>query len=655
MSRAIDLIKAILREHCISNDAARHVLDASLELEVDPLDYCAHRFGFGEYIVLERAADWVGVQFSAVFPATLTSPQFRNLDALGETRSVRGQLDGREVQYSAPLFTSLLHLKDHLALVPSMRERLCFVPASVIRSQLAQTGAEQLLDASRQRLARLWPHASAHLALPMTTRLAFVAALAALVAIAAVSPFWLTPVLTPLVGAFLVIPALFRLVAALTPTRRHQNDAPPLLTDAELPVYSVLIPLCDEHQMVPLLRRAMAALDYPPEKLDIKFVVEAASTRTIAAVDAVLGDPRFTLIAVPKARPHTKPKALNYALPFVRGQHVVVYDAEDIPDPDQLRLAASRFAADPGLDCLQAELVLDNAAENWLTALFAGEYAGQFGLMLPALARWGLPIPLGGTSNHFRTSALRELGGWDAFNVTEDADLGVRMARLRYRVATFASQTREEAPISMSVWMLQRTRWMKGWMQTFIVHNRDPRRFFADAGWRGALAFEIYVGSLIMSAPLHTIFLAGVLLRLALGGWPVSEMFAMPFEYALIFAFGYSGAVALVITGLLRLKKKRLLAYQLLLPIYWVLHSFATLRACHQLLTRPFFWAKTVHGRTRMTRRIEPADGGLRPFRAKQVAAAAGRKARNPWLSLARELPARALRGRIGDPEKAKR
>ena len=185
----------------------------------------------------------------------------------------------------------------------------------------------------------------------------------------------------------------------------------PLLEDNELPVYSVLLPLRDEAAMVGQLSRAVRALDYPPEKLDIRFVVEARSIATVAAAVAELWDPRFELVVVPDANPRTKPKALNYALPLVQGTHLVVYDAEDIPDPGQLRLAASTFAARPDLACLQAELTIDNARESLIAALFAGEYAGQFGLMLPLLARLGFPMPLGGTSNHFRLSALRRVGG----------------------------------------------------------------------------------------------------------------------------------------------------------------------------------------------------------------------------------------------------
>jgi cellulose synthase/poly-beta-1,6-N-acetylglucosamine synthase-like glycosyltransferase len=325
----------------------------------------------------------------------------------------------------------------------------------------------------------------------------------------------------------------------------------------------------------------------------------------VAAVKAVLDDDRFELVQVPDALPRTKPKALNYALPMARGAHIVVYDAEDIPNRDQLRLAAGAFAANVGVDCLQAELLIDNARENTLTALFAGEYAGQFGVMLAALARWGLPMPLGGTSNHFRTTSLREMGGWDAFNVTEDADLGVRLARLRYTTDMLPSQTGEEAPISITAWMRQRTRWMKGWMQTFIVHNRHPHALLRDLGWKGFAAFEIYVGSMILSPVLHTVFLTSMLVRFLAGRPPLSPSMLETGLLVLLVIFGYGGSFALVAAGLLRLGQKRLLAAQLLLPFYWVLHSIATARAAVELLTRPHFWAKTTHGLTRLERSFE--------------------------------------------------
>jgi cellulose synthase/poly-beta-1,6-N-acetylglucosamine synthase-like glycosyltransferase len=338
-------------------------------------------------------------------------------------------------------------------------------------------------------------------------------------------------------------------------------------------------------------------------KLDIKFLVEDRSPETVEAVKSLLGDPRFELVVVPDASPRTKPKALNFALPLCRGTHVVVFDAEDIPDPGQLRLAASRFAADPGLDCLQAELVIDNHEESWITALFAAEYAGQFGKMLPFLGRWRLPMPLGGTSNHFRTAALRELGHWDAYNVTEDADLGTRLSRLRYNTDMLASETSEEAPITLGAWMVQRTRWIKGWMQTFIVHNSKPREFLADIGWRNFLFFEIYVGNLILSSLLHTVFIGSFVLRAALGEGIIVED-GVDAAYLVILVVGYGGAVALVVAGLLRRRSFALIPMQILLPVYWALHSIAALFAAHQLLVRPYFWGKTAHGRTRRPRRF---------------------------------------------------
>jgi len=582
------------------------VLQGAKSLSVDPIDYCIHRYGLTPAVAMERAATWASLPYrAAVPPASRESAPIIQLDGIAEVRTIRAEVDNREIVYCAPRFDGLTRLASYIESHPGLRDRICLVPIDALRGEIAQSNSTQLLDESRQRLARLWPFASAHLDLPLSTRIAFVLGVVALSLAAALAPYWSKPVFMPLVGLLLAVPGAIRMVAAVLP---REGDLEPShqLSDAELPTYSVLIPLRNEAEMVLQLGRAMQALDYPREKLDIKFVVELRSDATVAAVRKILDEPSFELVIVPEAPPHTKPKALNYGLPLVRGEHVVVYDAEDIPAPDQLRRAASTFAANPGLDCLQAELTIDNAAENWLTALFAGEYAGQFGLMLPLLARLRLPMPLGGTSNHFRVRSLRELGGWDAFNVTEDADLGTRLSRVRYRSAILASQTREEAPISLAAWMAQRTRWMKGWMQTLIVHNRSPRRLLEDIGWRGFLAFEIYVGSMIVSALLHMVFLAsfvaallGLRSGLVIDAWDAVSM--------LILLVGYGGAGALAVAGLLRLGQPRLLIRQLGLPLYWLLHSIATVRALHELLVRPYFWAKTEHGRTRMRRPLGEA------------------------------------------------
>ena len=357
--------------------------------------------------------------------------------------------------------------------------------------------------------------------------------------------------------------------------------------------------------MVPQLFESMLALDYPAARLDIKFVVEARSTTTIAAVEQRLGDPRFSLVPVPDAAPRTKPKALDFALPLCCGQYVVVFDAEDIPDPDQLWKAALCFRDSPDLVCLQAHLVIENGPHSLLTSLFAGEYAGLFCVLLPALARWRLPMPLGGTSNHFQLRALRELGGWDAFNVTEDADLGIRLARRRLRVEILQSRTRETAPTRLLPWLGQRARWMKGWMQTFIVHNRDPGRLLEEVGLPAFLAFEALVLGMIVAPVLHCAFLLSVLLRILWGAVLIDGSLGTVFYLAVLF-MGYGSAFAMTALGLRRLGRVSLLPAQFWLPAYWLLIGFATIRALLELVLRPFYWYKSPHQPVRAGRARHP-------------------------------------------------
>jgi cellulose synthase/poly-beta-1,6-N-acetylglucosamine synthase-like glycosyltransferase len=597
LRRHADLCAFILR---CPHVEAQDVVAEALRLGVDPLDLCARRFELGDTLVMERAAQWAGVPFEAVVPQTIRgSASHLRLDHLATVHTIHAAHDGEDRYYHAPSIDDVLALRAATQR-GELKYPIVVTPRRALRQALAEANAPALLTDTRQRLARRWPHATASLDLPKWLRIGFVLALAAIVGFAAIAPLVARPLLLPFLLVIIIVPALLRLFAAFD---RPEQFADPPLADAELPAYTVLVPLRDEAGMVRQLFTALGALDYPAEKLDIVFLVESRSADTIAVAEACLGDARFELIVIPDALPRTKPKALNYAMPLVRGQHVVVFDAEDIPDRSQLRRAAERFAAHPELDCLQAQLRIDNGAENWLTALFAGEYAGLFSLLLPWLAKHGLPLPLGGTSNHFRTAALREVGGWDAFNVTEDADLGVRLARMQAGVGTLDAATAEEAPIRLAAWMRQRTRWMKGWMQTFLVHNRHPVQFYRDIGWRGFLFFQIYVGSLIASSLIHTVFALTVAVQLVLFGlgWlRISD--AWDVVYLLVLIIGYGGAFGIALAGLARQGKTELTVYQTLLPIYWLLHAVAAIRAAVELLIRPYFWSKTRHGETRMVR-----------------------------------------------------
>lgn len=593
MSEQLSLLAAILLSRAPGRSELVRHMRAAEAAGVDLIEYCAHHFDIGEAQVMARAAKWAGIAFSPTIPLPMAAaPKLPRLEHLATARSVRAWLFDREVVYAAPRFSEFMALSRHVAADPEFHRRFCVVPGRVLREELVSASAGQLAEAASDRLCARWPNASAKADLSLINRLAFAVGLLLVIAMAAAAPFVSKPLLVPLLTVLVIVPASLRLAAAWG--RVPAEAEPPTLSDRDLPTYTVLVPLRDEAHMVRQLAAALQRLDYPSERLDIAFVVEGDCHTTLTAVRAELADPRFRLVAVPPSLPRTKPKAMNFALPTARGSLVAVYDAEDLPDPDQLRRAASMFAHRLELDCLQAELVIDNADENALTALFAGEYAGQFGLMLPLLARLRLPMPLGGTSNHFRISALREVGGWDAHNVTEDADLGVRFARLRYRTGTLDSATLEEAPVSVDAWLRQRTRWMKGWMQTFIVHNRNPRRFLADIGWRGFLGFQLYVGSQILSGPLHTAFLASLAVNVALNrpmvldGWDAASV--------AVFILGYGAAAAMVVAGLLRIGRSDLLVQQLWLPAYWVLHSLAALRALWELVRRPYFWAKTQHG-----------------------------------------------------------
>lgn len=407
--------------------------------------------------------------------------------------------------------------------------------------------------------------------------------------------------------AFAAFWAIFGLAVAVrllaVAARCKWRPAPPL-DDADLPIYSIVVPLFDEANSVERLVAALEAIDYPKFKLDIKIVVERRDTETLRAV-ALLGLPaRYDVVVAPPGEPSTKPRALNVALPYVRGDYLVVFDAEDRPDPDQLRLAAARFAVEPRLDCLQARLSIDNPDETWVTKLFALEYAVLFDLVNPGLAALGAPMALGGTSNHFRASALRDVGGWDAWNLTEDADLGLRMAQLGRVVDFLESDTNEEAPLDLKSWFAQRTRWQKGWMQTLLVHSRRPLLTFRRLG----LARFAFASSLILGGVLAGLF--GPLLTGAAILRLIHDQFLPlgPGEYVvdlMTFALLLSGAQAIFIPAFVALRRRgleRLTRMIGALPLYFALISLASWAAVFDLAVRPHYWAKTEHGRARMRR-----------------------------------------------------
>jgi len=379
------------------------------------------------------------------------------------------------------------------------------------------------------------------------------------------------------------------------------DPTPPPVPDETLPIYSVLVPLYREAAVVPALMRALLALDYPPGKLDIRLVVEDDDAQTQAALVRTVLPAHFSLVRVPTVGPRTKPKALALALGDARGAFVVVFDAEDHPEPGQLRMALARFAAlGPKTVCLQARLNFFNARENWLTRLFAIDYCLWFDALLRGLERLGAPLPLGGTSNHFRRAALSAMGAWDPYNVTEDADLGFRIAREGLLVRTLNSTTFEEAPTRLRPWLAQRARWIKGYLQTYFVHMRTPRRLLAEAGWRGVITLHLFLLGTVL-AGLVTPFL-----WLLFIGWIVTgDGLLSGFTGGALLLVSLVGLVAgnalLIFLSLLAPLRRgwlHLVPYALSVPLYWLMVSLASWGALFEFLFRPHYWAKTPHGLT---------------------------------------------------------
>ena len=423
----------------------------------------------------------------------------------------------------------------------------------------------------------------------------------------------------------------------IEPVRLDEMDA------AELPVYTLLVPLYREANVVGELVHGIGRMDYPPDRLDVKLLLEEDDHETLEALQALGLPPYCEVVVCPDALPKTKPRACDHGLARARGRYCVVYDAEDRPEADQLRKAVLAFREQPDdVVCLQARLAYYNADANILTRWFAVEYATTFELLLPGLDAMGLVVPLGGTSNHFRTDVLRELGGWDPFNVTEDCDLGVRIYRAGYRTRMLGSTTWEEATSQLGNWLRQRSRWVKGFLQTHLVHSRHPLRMVRHLGPFRSLGFFLCVGGSALMMVLNVVYWGIGLAYLALlahgmahglslfqlisegtrsvvrptafalrefsvRAWPLlyygeqqdafwSTLSIVFFAVSCVLLAANLLFVGFHAAACLKTGRRRLLPYALTMPLYWVLISLGAWKGFLQLLHRPFYWEKTPHG-----------------------------------------------------------
>ncbi len=473
----------------------------------------------------------------------------------------------------------------------------------VVDGVLAQF-RDEFADHAANGLADADPELSARRVLSRAQQVGLVVILLVVVACAVLWP--LPTVITVIAVASVVFlsSTLFKFSVALHGSRydlvqRVESSAIAALRDDELPVYTVLVPVFREAKIVGRLVENLGRLDYPVDKLEVIILVEEEDDETRDAIAVSEPPANFVVVTVPRGTPQTKPRACNVGLEVARGEFLVIYDAEDAPEPNQLKTTVVAFSrADESTVVMQAALNYFNARENILTRMFALEYSYWFDYMLSGLDVRDLPIPLGGTSNHFRTAALRELGGWDPYNVTEDADLGIRASALGYRVGVVDSTTMEEATSRMGVFIGQRSRWIKGYMQTALVHARRPGRLIAQIGLRRFLSFTL----LIAGTPLTFLgvipFTALLVAAFVIPWLDVSAAFPplVLWLCLLNFLVGNGLMVYLNMMGPYKRGTFWLVGWAMLNPVYWILHSAASYKALWQLVTKPHYWQKTEHG-----------------------------------------------------------
>lgn len=504
-------------------------------------------------------------------------------------------------------------------LTPRRRARIELLVGSPIAEQHVVQGAivGALTDAFRSEYAaqaadglyRIDPVLSARYVLS-TSQKVLAVALVLITVVCAV--LWPLPTLMTLIGLASVVflaSTLFKFFVALRGSRydlvaRVRPEEIAALEDDELPMYTVLVPVFREARIVGRLVENLGRLDYPTEKLEVIILVEEEDDETRDAI--AVSDPpaHFLVVTVPKGAPQTKPRACNVGLEVARGEFLVIYDAEDAPEPDQLKKTVIAFErADESVVVMQAALNYFNARENVLTRMFSLEYSYWFDYMLTGLDVHDLPIPLGGTSNHFRTSALQELGGWDPYNVTEDADLGIRASALGYRVGVVDSTTMEEATSRVGIFIGQRSRWIKGYMQTALVHARRPFALIRRIGLRRFASFAL----LIAGTPLTFLgvipFTALTIVSFLIPWASITPAFppAILWICLLNFLVGNALMVYLNMMGPYKRGAFWLVGWAVLNPVYWLLHSLASYKALWQLITKPHYWQKTEHGMSHFT------------------------------------------------------
>ncbi|MEO0994292.1 MAG: glycosyltransferase [Pseudomonadota bacterium] len=599
----------LLREHqAVSPDNLRAALSAQRETPYRLGNVLTAHGYSSDHAVAAALAEQRGIGFVDLVAAPPDPALFRqeDVDAYLAGSILPWKRLGRVTTYAVSDPTNLARALAGLSDRPDM---VCVVVAT--RAQIEQVVAEAAREPLAERAANRTPsELSVRGIRGLRTRGALALALLAGLVIAGGN----TVLALALGGLFLLNAATMVLrIAALVASRVRPDTDPParagivrLNERRPLPRISLLVPLYREAAMVPGLIEALSALDYPRERLEVRLLVEADDEATARALSAQPLPAWVRPMTVPAGRPRTKPRALNYALDFCEGEIVGILDAEDRPNPGQLRaVAASLTSAPPDVAACQCQLSYYNARDNWLSRCFQLEYAIWFEVLLRGWQALGLPIPLGGTSVYFRRSVLKATGGWDAHNVTEDADLGMRLARLGLRCQVLRSTTEEEAACEFHRWIRQRSRWLKGYLLTWASHMRAPITLWREMGARGFFGLNIlFLGGaaaylaipLFWAAVLGWVVTGEGLWQSTLPGWVI-------YPAGITLGLGQGVMLACACLAMLRRGTLGFIWCVPTLPFYWTLGAVAAWKAIIEIVVAPFWWDKTKHGTSPTQRR----------------------------------------------------
>jgi cellulose synthase/poly-beta-1,6-N-acetylglucosamine synthase-like glycosyltransferase len=561
----------------------------------------------------EISAEWMGtrcVQLDDLVtdPKLLSAAQARTylrhlILPLYEDQGVTYVATARPDQFQTSL-QAIQH--DFGVVVPlvTTREALQARIAQLFRAELTQEASERVPDIES---CRIWGHDTR-----WRMRLMVLLTTAALIFLVW-KPLWVFSVLIAWASFTLLVACSMRLVSLVAFVSRGGAHAPRILGPAngpprDRPVISVLVPLFREREIAHALLKRLERLDYPKHLLDVVLVLEENDSVTREAV-AMADLPHWMrVVVVPEGQPKTKPRAMNYALDFCRGDIVGIFDAEDAPAPDQLEKVAQRFAEGPDdLVCLQGVLDYYNARQNWLARCFTIEYATWFRVMMPGMERLGFAIPLGGTTLYFKREALEKLGGWDAHNVTEDADLGFRLARHGYRTEMLPTTTREEANCHTIPWVKQRSRWLKGYMVTYLVHMRQPRVLLRQLGLRKFVGFQMHFVTALSQFLLAPLLWSMWMIVLGLPH-PLPLLVSQDWISTMAVLF-FGAELCTMMAGFVAVSgpaHRHLLPWVPTMHFYFPLGVLAAYKALYELIFAPFYWDKTQHGHSLNT--AKPAE-----------------------------------------------